>query len=468
MLTPGIGSKKLACSKEPDGCVRCEREGIGCHYSVQKQMGRPRKRPNEATNDNPPAQRSAIETGAHALAMIEGNSINVSPVFASMDSEAASFSTTDPVFDTDLVLDWDAMRFLDTMGQDNVPFKHVFSNIAPPTNGVGLGHALQDVHNASYTLGYPSLSESNKSSFPDASLAEPPPIDPALVASASSSTTRTIRAETGASSPTPLSAPRSPPSSCSCLASIYQAMTSVTRLPQQVSNAIQTTRKAMKLAYNTLQCQTCSPPLHECTDCPLTTFQVMMALGTLLPSIAAAYHKILIMVDAETTRAICTHTDLSFSFSEFGGACDHTTTTNDKTEFSNTRAIGTGNQVLSPAEWRNSVRALLKVDVYGGSLQHSSLGQQQQTRIDRLPPFTFNPASSQPPQLSLHSLAQLMDDRSLHRHALIDTMVEAGLAPPMGLCGTPIPHSHSADGRQPKCRKIIAMAREAVERLVIA
>ncbi|KAK6841295.1 hypothetical protein PG987_002155 [Apiospora arundinis] len=47
-------SRKLACSKEADGCTRCKREGIACHYSPQKQMGRPRKRPREeqeASND---------------------------------------------------------------------------------------------------------------------------------------------------------------------------------------------------------------------------------------------------------------------------------------------------------------------------------------------------------------------------------------------------------------------------------
>lgn len=37
-------SRKLACSKEADGCSRCRKEGIPCHYSPQKPMGRPRKR----------------------------------------------------------------------------------------------------------------------------------------------------------------------------------------------------------------------------------------------------------------------------------------------------------------------------------------------------------------------------------------------------------------------------------------
>ncbi|KAI5805908.1 hypothetical protein EDC01DRAFT_785923 [Geopyxis carbonaria] len=43
-------ARKLKCSGEPTGCERCIRDGDGgarCHYSVQKPMGRPRKRRRE-------------------------------------------------------------------------------------------------------------------------------------------------------------------------------------------------------------------------------------------------------------------------------------------------------------------------------------------------------------------------------------------------------------------------------------
>lgn len=41
------GTRKLKCSGEVPQCSRCEREGIRCIYSPQKQMGRPRKRRRE-------------------------------------------------------------------------------------------------------------------------------------------------------------------------------------------------------------------------------------------------------------------------------------------------------------------------------------------------------------------------------------------------------------------------------------
>ncbi|KAF4423299.1 Lactose regulatory protein LAC9 [Colletotrichum fructicola Nara gc5] len=52
-------SRKLACTKEPDGCSRCKREGLRCVYSPQKQMGRPRKRRH--VEESPEAQPSSIK-----------------------------------------------------------------------------------------------------------------------------------------------------------------------------------------------------------------------------------------------------------------------------------------------------------------------------------------------------------------------------------------------------------------------
>ncbi|KAL7820072.1 hypothetical protein V8C26DRAFT_394274 [Trichoderma gracile] len=45
-------SRKIACSKEPNGCDRCLKDGHPCVYSAQKPMGRPRKR-RHADTDGP-------------------------------------------------------------------------------------------------------------------------------------------------------------------------------------------------------------------------------------------------------------------------------------------------------------------------------------------------------------------------------------------------------------------------------
>ncbi|KAI9699106.1 MAG: hypothetical protein M1836_003295 [Candelina mexicana] len=52
-------ARKMKCSGEVTGCARCLRERITCHYSEQKQMGRPRKRRrnvDEDTNNNLPSR----------------------------------------------------------------------------------------------------------------------------------------------------------------------------------------------------------------------------------------------------------------------------------------------------------------------------------------------------------------------------------------------------------------------------
>ena len=46
-----IGKRKLKCSGEPTGCARCVKQNLTCHFSAQKQMGRPRKR--QKTDDVP-------------------------------------------------------------------------------------------------------------------------------------------------------------------------------------------------------------------------------------------------------------------------------------------------------------------------------------------------------------------------------------------------------------------------------
>ncbi|KAK3953136.1 hypothetical protein QBC32DRAFT_125590 [Pseudoneurospora amorphoporcata] len=91
-------ARKLACSKEPDGCARCKREGVHCNYSAQKPMGRPRKRPHI---DVAEASRKEAKTD---------------DVFPSETSVALTYPVNMP-FDGTLNLDLD-MCFLDVTNTD--------------------------------------------------------------------------------------------------------------------------------------------------------------------------------------------------------------------------------------------------------------------------------------------------------------------------------------------------------------
>ncbi|KAF3764841.1 hypothetical protein M406DRAFT_258882 [Cryphonectria parasitica EP155] len=432
-------ARKLACTKEADGCARCKREGIICHYSAQKPMGRPRKRPTIQSVNEPPA--IPVTTQGDDV-MIPSCTAQSGPMEDAGPIIIDQNPMIDPLLDTDVT----DLSLLDLLGPHFVSNEPLEESRPPPAD-LSAQRAMWDF-DISFDPHYPpppsagGNSTSVPSSIDTPSLSsqgatppEPHPIDPAL-----SST----YASTAATLP-PSSDHSLQPPTCSCLANLYLALDSVSRLPTEIMPALRVARSAARAAHDTIQCQVCSPPLEKAMVAPLSTFQNMMIVGALIPSIADAYHRILTMVDAETTRAIATHTDLRFSLAEHGGmwAAFHETgcATADLYE----------NQVMSPATWRLTVRALLKIDVYGVECKNTKPGG-----------FEYR-------QMGLRDLVSQMDEKSIRRHADIDAMVEAGLAPPTGLCGRPAHYSVPRDGggQEPQCRKIIAIARHAVEGLVI-
>ncbi|KAK8050665.1 hypothetical protein PG994_012395 [Apiospora phragmitis] len=93
-------SRKLACSKEADGCARCKREGIVCHYSPQKQMGRPRKRPREeqANEEDASAGPTTSEESPNKTPMVSVPPDTEDPGLAFL----SFLSGGDTMFDTSL------------------------------------------------------------------------------------------------------------------------------------------------------------------------------------------------------------------------------------------------------------------------------------------------------------------------------------------------------------------------------
>jgi hypothetical protein len=474
-----VGSRKLACSKEPDGCARCKREGIVCHYSPQKQMGRPRKRPRDEPSDATMADDVATE------------SANKNPM---MDLPP---DTMDP-----------GMEFINMLTSGDLNFD--WANPALLSDGLDAGqHQLRIAQPPAEKANDNSNSNSNSndwSSFGftgndfgqlnfDSAGVEPTPtfsnldIDPALFGSgdpttstatsiAASSETPAVPAleSTGATN-TPSSTNGSPgsygeattstpgPARCSCTSNLFNAIDSMRSLPDEVGAAVRQARLASKTAYEVVNCPSCSvpptlPPPMQPYGIPPTDgakhnrivsssqavhgFQTLMLLATLIPSVVSAYERIVHMVDQTASRAASERRELAFTLPGYGGIWGPMAT-NDGCGASSALS----HRMMEPTMWRLTVRALLRVDVYGIS---GSCG-----------PDGSSSAQADPFHLGLRDIVNMMENRSRNRHAVIDPLIESGMWDDVQ-CSLKM---HKT-GEKPTCLKIIQIAKTAVDNLVIA
>ncbi|OTA93650.1 hypothetical protein M434DRAFT_72837 [Hypoxylon sp. CO27-5] len=310
-------TRKLACTKEPDGCSRCKREGIACHYSPQKPMGRPRKRPRDESNN-------------------EGNATSVQ---ASKTTKGYSFSFGY------------AGDSLGDVGFDPVP-EHTPS-FSPSNIDPSLFVSIIDPPPSAEQV--PSLSP-NSASTPE---------------SVNSSCNNSAAAAASASS---LPAPSTNiTGTCAHTAALYLALDAMQKVPDGVEQALAHARKATRTAYDVVYCPICSfkiePPDHAADGDIMRNFQNLMLLAALIPSIVHAYERILAAVDEETARATAERRRLVFKLKGFGGILWGESTGSGTGACSGEHecvADGVLNhREMEPAMWRLTVRALLKADVYG-------------------------------------------------------------------------------------------------------
>lgn len=457
------GTRKLACTKEPDGCSRCKREGITCHYSPQKTMGRPRKRNQQANtvvvqaSDTYPTK---LSNDGDRLLEIDPNWPQESVTLAidpAVDLAGTAVLPIDPTFNDD-------MSFLDFLGPDFVSEQPL--QISPLPRDIPLERGLLNINIDfdSPDLLQPAISVTPGKTPPD--LIYHTAITPNLSSQGACPNDLNQDPNPTAAVPSALSGlpplppalqPSIQPTPCACLSNLYRALSSIHTLPKDVTAAMQVARGACRIAHDAIQCPVCLPPTHEPVKYPMVTFTTMMTLGSLLPCLADAYHQILEMIDAETKRAIVSEKkpQLDFSLSAQGGIWGTprpSSSSNDPNDAQEGgRPSGSCAQALTrfdkqdmnPEQWRRTQRALLKIDVYGLS------------RCDGGEGFT---------QIGLRDLVAQMDEKSLQRHAQVDRMLEAGLAPPIGLAGMAVQHSEMS---VPTCRQVIVMARAAVDSIVI-
>lgn len=283
---------------------------------------------------------------------------------------------------------------------------------------------------------------------------------------------------------------------CGCLARLYLALDSLQHLPNEVGPAMSVARNAAHTAHDTVLCPSCSPPhldLH--TKPPLQAFQNLMILGALLPTIAHSYRRIVAMVDEEAARAAAEKRRLPLSLTAYGGVWGH------MARWDNVCAQTTSmdNSMVEPPLWRLVVRAMLKMDVYGIHLDREDVNDEdasnsikeamEATGAMQKTPGTDNadgqPATKTsqsdgkasggpkagffmvPVHFGLKDIAEMMEERSKMRHKFMDDAYDAGLIKTQeegGECG----YTRLPPGEKPNCQKVIEMARQEIDKLVIA
>lgn len=151
--------------------------------------------------------------------------------------------------------------------------------------------------------------------------------------------------------------PSAPGPPCSCLPTMYLAMSSLQEFPTNVETALATVRAAANTAQAAIRCPQCGHCAATQVTPPIEAFQNTMLLGTILPIIVNGYKRLLVMVDEETEKAKLAGIKKIFRISAYGGLCDLDTPCMTAKHLNEAE--------MEPSDWRATVRGLLRVDVYG-------------------------------------------------------------------------------------------------------
>lgn len=302
------GSRKLACSKEPGGCARCTKEGVVCHYSPQKPMGRPRKQhafapasaahtlpppvlpsaaaTNVCENDThyppPPPSPPAVE--AQDLPGVDASTMAVDTSRMSMDTGLDLNSAPPSLVDPSLGAD---MQMPDVTSADFLQFFGIFDSDVTSTQPLDVAQpaaenptpqppAQQTWEPRSCRLGLEFDVDVDFNFDP-----HPPPPPGDIIGGGGNVAVSPSSVDINAPAPTPDPALSSTavdttavdvplqPVTCSCLANLYLALDSIARLPTDIMPAMRVARSACKVAHgNASPSLFPFPPPFPRTDTP--------------------------------------------------------------------------------------------------------------------------------------------------------------------------------------------------------
>ncbi|KAM3512347.1 hypothetical protein MY11210_003986 [Beauveria gryllotalpidicola] len=476
-----VGSRKLACSKEADGCARCRRESIPCYYSPQKPMGRPRKR---RSADEPDAAQKAPASRHRGASLSPGMQRSRSASSSAPSAAAPEIRSfllgTGTTWPPAPSFGDHSLDFLDHQAStpdmalfDLLPGDYQEGVALTPASQAECASATQGFHGtlpmahdgigaaayndlsfldpvfatAPHTDSHdpfgatPDLSVGSHTPFHSEPSFSPPPHRARAAAAAQPGPQGYAPPAGGSELLHPI-----PTVSCPCLSALYMALESLANLPRDVCAAMRVARHASRVAQGVVTCKVCSCDLLDVSKPPpMQAFQNMMLLATLVPSACNAYTAMVEMIDRECGLATQQGRRIPLSVRELGGLWDRHQAVGGGGRWLSAELADCDNAELEPHEWRRIMLAVIRLDVYGnkeGSSGGTSSGA-----------------------MGLGEVVAALDERSQKRHELVDACAAAGTSPP---------HRHymmtprSCKPEDRNCVRVLEVARLALNSLVIA
>jgi hypothetical protein len=179
---------------------------------------------------------------------------------------------------------------------------------------------------------------------------------------------------------------RAPALPCSCLATMYLAISSLQGIPSKVGAALAVIRAAATTAQAVLRCEQCGSPIANHTKPAFAAFQNTMLLGTLLPTIVNCYSQLLKRVDHEASMAEVSGYKMRFDILD--------EEVSYRPGLPPDEAKSVENALMEPDDWRAAVHRIIRNDIYGHEMTSPSLKgiisemeQRQRTRHPKIDAF---------------------------------------------------------------------------------
>ncbi|KAH6640259.1 hypothetical protein F5144DRAFT_89078 [Chaetomium tenue] len=306
------GTRKIRCTKESSGCMRCISEALDCVYPPRRAMGRPKSHvASEASHPHEP------------LELQFGPCLHI-------------------------------MR-LGSPPSGMVPKASKPNGIQAPTN-------CRDDQQASWTefgIGVvnclKSINFGDQDSLPQSLLAGSLPTTP--------------NADPGGKQ-----VARRPESPCCCTERLIGCLDALSTMPNDLRNALWTVRCSSRTMYEVLKCLQCRAPSEQASELLQDDRSIGLAsriaspiivtlLTAMCPLISGSYCKAAELVEKEAKTAMDGGSQLIFDLETYGGLWGPLGESSIRCQ------EYYSNLTMDAGSWRTTVRALLRADIHGFDIQ---------------------------------------------------------------------------------------------------